>query len=127
STSISVSESISLSESEAPSLSESVSLSESESMSLSELESSSISESESISQSESESSTTGTNASEVDGANTNMDGSNRPLPSPAKDGNLAKTGDTSMLSLQGIGAGLLAYLSGLWLWARRKRKHKEVR
>ncbi|MBC2238716.1 hypothetical protein HCJ78_14160 [Listeria innocua] len=27
-----------------------------------------------------------------------------------------------MLSLQGIGAGLLVYLSGLWLWARRKKK-----
>ncbi|EBF5117205.1 LPXTG cell wall anchor domain-containing protein [Listeria monocytogenes] len=81
-------------------------------------ESSSISESASISQRESETSTIGTNASEVDMANA----SNRPLPSPAQDGKLAKTGDKSMLSLQGIGAGLLAYLSGLWLWARRKKK-----
>ncbi|MBC2140661.1 LPXTG cell wall anchor domain-containing protein, partial [Listeria innocua] len=54
----------------------------------------------------------------VDGANA----SNHPLPNPAQDGKLAKTGDKSMLSLQGIGAGLLAYLSGLWLWARRKKK-----
>ncbi|TYV02524.1 LPXTG cell wall anchor domain-containing protein [Listeria monocytogenes] len=51
-----------------------------------------------------------------------MEGSNPPLLNPAQDGKLAKTGDTSMLSLQGIGAGLLAYLSGLWLWARRKKK-----
>ncbi|MBC1904804.1 LPXTG cell wall anchor domain-containing protein, partial [Listeria innocua] len=96
--------------------------SNSESISLSESTSISISESVSISQSESElgSSTTGANASEVDGAN--VDGSNPPLPNPAQDGKLAKTGDTNMLSLQGIGAGLLAYLSGLWLWARRKKK-----
>ncbi|EHD1589109.1 hypothetical protein JR590_002894 [Listeria monocytogenes] len=30
-----------------------------------------------------------------------------------------------MLSLQGIGAGLLVYLSGLWLWARRKKESIE--
>ncbi|MBC2262500.1 KxYKxGKxW signal peptide domain-containing protein [Listeria sp. FSL L7-0091] len=107
--SISQSESISLSESEAPSLSESLSTSLSESE---------ASTSESVSLSESETSTTGTNASEVDGANA----SNRPFPSQAQDGKLAKTGDKSMLSLQGIGAGLLAYLSGVWLWARRKKK-----
>ncbi|MBC2262548.1 LPXTG cell wall anchor domain-containing protein, partial [Listeria sp. FSL L7-0091] len=61
------------------------------------------------------------NESEVDGANTEGS-SNGPLPNPAQDGKLAKTGDKSMLSLQGIGAGLLAYLSGVWLWARRKKK-----
>ncbi|TYU99876.1 leucine-rich repeat domain-containing protein, partial [Listeria monocytogenes] len=114
----SASESVSQSTSESISLSESESISLSESLSTSLSESSSISESASISQRESEISTVGTNASEVDVANA----SNRPLPSLAQDGKLAKTGDTSMMSLQGIGAGLLAYLSGLWLWARRKKK-----
>ncbi|EHK4067844.1 LPXTG cell wall anchor domain-containing protein, partial [Listeria monocytogenes] len=41
------------------------------------------------------------------------------------DGKLAKTGDASMLSLQGIGAGLIASLSSIWVWA--KRKSKEVK
>ncbi|EHD1589179.1 LPXTG cell wall anchor domain-containing protein, partial [Listeria monocytogenes] len=43
------------------------------------------------------------------------------------DGKLAKTGDASMLSLQGIGAGLIASLSSIWVWAKRKRKSKEVK
>ncbi|EAE7358307.1 hypothetical protein BKE16_08565 [Listeria monocytogenes] len=27
------------------------------------------------------------------------------------------------MSLQGVGAGLLAYLSGMWIWAKRKKKN----
>ncbi|EBF5152519.1 LPXTG cell wall anchor domain-containing protein, partial [Listeria monocytogenes] len=33
---------------------------------------------------------------------------------------LVKTGDASMIPLQG--AGLLAFLSGIWIWIRRKKK-----
>ncbi|EBF5152494.1 leucine-rich repeat domain-containing protein [Listeria monocytogenes] len=70
--------------------------------------------------SESESTTTGINASETDAANV-QDGNSVGLTS-AQNEKLVKTGDVSMLSLQGVGAGLLASLSGLWVWVRRKKK-----
>ncbi|MBC2143014.1 hypothetical protein HCA89_11890 [Listeria innocua] len=27
------------------------------------------------------------------------------------------------MSLQGVGAGLLAYLSGMWIWAKKKKNN----
>ncbi|EHK4067815.1 leucine-rich repeat domain-containing protein [Listeria monocytogenes] len=78
------------------------------------------SESGSLSGSESESTTTGMNASETDVANV-QNGNSVGLTS-AQNEKLVKTGDVSMLSLQGVGAGLLASLSGLWVWVRRKKK-----
>ncbi|EBF5204929.1 LPXTG cell wall anchor domain-containing protein [Listeria monocytogenes] len=70
--------------------------------------------------SESESTTMGINASETDAENV-QDGNSVGLTS-AQNEKLVKTGDVSMLSLQGVGAGLLASLSGLWVWIRRKKK-----
>ncbi|EHT9649987.1 LPXTG cell wall anchor domain-containing protein, partial [Listeria monocytogenes] len=108
-------ESTSLSESESTSLSESesTSLSESESTSLSESESTSLSESESTSLSESESTIIPDKITEYSPPSSFSD----------REGKLAKTGDSSTMSLQGVGAGLLAYLSGMWIWAKRKKKN----
>ncbi|MBC2262708.1 LPXTG cell wall anchor domain-containing protein [Listeria sp. FSL L7-0091] len=84
------------------------------------LSESEASTSESNSMSESESTTTGITTSETDTANSQ--GGTSVGPISAQNGKLAKTGDISMLSLQGVGVGLLASLSGLLAWTRRKKK-----